>query len=92
MEQILLSREDLAERWHTSTKSIQRYEEDGIITRVPKLPVPRYNINQILKLEGTELNPLSPIERRRMQNRIEELEKLNLHYQEQINLIRQAIS
>lgn len=92
MEQTLLSREDLAERWHTSTKSIQRYEEDGIITRVPKLPVPRYNINQILKLEGTELNPLSPIERRRMQNRIEELEKENLHYQEQLNLVRQAIS
>ena len=92
MEQILLSRDDLATRWNTSVKSIQRYEEDGIITRVPKLPVPRYNINQILKLEGTELNPLSPIERRRMQNRIEELEKENLHYQEQLNLVRQAIS
>ena len=92
MEQILLSRDDLATRWNTSVKSIQRYEEDGIITRVPKLPVPRYNINQILKLEGTELTPLSPIERRRMQNRIEELEKENLHYQEQLNLVRQAIS
>ena len=92
MEQVLLSRDDLATRWNTSVKSIQRYEEVGIITRVPKLPVPRYNIAEILKLEGTELNPLSPLERRRLESKIRDLEKEKLHYQEQINIIRQTIN
>lgn len=92
MEQILLSREDLAQRWNVSTRCIQRYEEDGIITRVSKLPTPRYNINHIIKLEGTELEPLSPLERRRMQQEIKDKDIIIKKLTEQLNIVRQAVN
>ncbi|MDR3596803.1 transcription factor [Clostridium sp.] len=78
MEQTLLSRQDLAKRWaFTGTKVISNYEADGIIKRVPGLPIPRYALSQIEEIEnaGLDLNPLSPVERRRLEKRIEYLEK-----------------
>lgn len=85
MEQTLLSRESLATRWDLTTRTIINYELDGVITRNPKIPVPRYNMQEILILEGTELNPLSPLERRRLEKRIEELEKELSFYKEKFN-------
>ena len=78
MEQTLLSRQDLAKRWgFNSTKVIENYELSGIIKRVRKIPTPRYSLYEIEKLEmvGQELNPLSPLERRRLEKKIEDLEK-----------------
>lgn len=75
MEQTLISRETLAKRWDITTRTVINYELDGVITRNPNIPVPRYNIQEILKLEGADLNPLSPLERRRLEKRIEDLEK-----------------
>lgn len=55
----LLSRQTLAKRWDfTSTQVIENYEAQGIITRVPNLPTPRYSLDEIEnarlqdKLEG----------------------------------------
>ncbi|MEG0668527.1 MAG: transcription factor [Clostridium sp.] len=77
MEKTLLSRKTLSERWDfTSTKVIENYETDGIITRVPSLPTPRYSVDEIMKIETIgNMNPLSPLERRRLENRINKLEK-----------------
>lgn len=78
MEQILLSRQDLAKRWgFNSTKVIENYELSGIIKRIPSLLTPRYSLHQIEEIEnaGLDLNPLSPVERRRLERRIEDLEK-----------------
>ena len=59
----LLSRQDLAERWGLAVKTIEKYENDGVIQRVKGIPAPRYSIESIQKLEGMEeLNPLSPEE------------------------------
>ncbi|ALB48319.1 transcription factor [Clostridium beijerinckii NRRL B-598] len=88
MKQILLSRQDLAYRWgFTSTKVIENYESSGIIKRVPNLPVPRYSLYEIEKIElmGLDINPLSPLERIRFEKRIEELEKELDCYKEKIN-------
>ena len=92
--QVLLSRKELSKRWCITDAALANYETQGIITRVPGIPTPRYHIDEIEKIEneGFKINPLSPIERKRMENRIHQLEQDNLHYQEQINLIRQAIS
>ena len=48
-EKTLLSRQSLAKRWDfTSTQVIEKYESEGIITRVPKIPSPRYSMDEIL--------------------------------------------
>jgi N-acetyl-beta-hexosaminidase len=78
MEKALISRKSLAERWdYDSTRAIVDMEQEGIITRIPEVSSPRYSMEEILKIEnlGKEFNPLSPLERRRLEKRIEELEK-----------------
>lgn len=77
MESVLISRETLAKRWEVSVSTINKYEVDGVIQRVPNIPSPRYNIEDIKKLEGSELNPMSPLERRRLQIEIGILESEN---------------
>lgn len=74
MEKTLLTRKELAQRWGVSTKVIKNYEDDGIISRVQKFPTPKYNVLSIMKIEGLEeLNPLSPMERRRLEREIDAL-------------------
>lgn len=94
MEQVLLSRQDLAKRWgFSSTKVIENYELSGIIKRVPYLPTPRYSIHEIMKIEnlGEEISPLSPIERRRLERRIENLEKEVSLYREKLSNIKMIV-
>lgn len=78
--QTLFSRQQLAERWgFASTKVLEKYENDGIIRRVPNLPCPRYSLTEIEKIEnlGQDIDPLSPLERRRLERRVKELEVEN---------------
>ena len=74
--QTLLSRQDLAQRWDLTTQAILNYEQQGIITRNPNIPTPRYSIEEIERIEtsGMEINPLSPLERRRLEKHIHDLE------------------
>lgn len=79
MELVLISRKTLAERWDfTSTKVIEKYEQEGILTRNPKLKVPRYYMEEILQIEALrEINPMSPLERRKLEKEIELLRNEN---------------
>ncbi|WP_346877585.1 transcription factor [Clostridium sp. UBA5712] len=76
-EKTLISRNNLAERWDfDSPNTIISYENDGVLTRNPNIKVPRYYMEEVLKIETLkEINPLSPLERRRLERKIEELEK-----------------
>lgn len=94
MDHILLSRQSLANRWDfTDTKVISNYESDGIITRVPGIPSPRYSLREIEEIEnlGQNINPLSPIERRRFERRIEELEKERDYYRTKIENVKMQV-
>lgn len=75
-DKILVSRKTLALRWDfDSAQSIQNYEERGIITRNPNFDTPRYYMEEVLKIEALrEINPLSPLERKRLENKISKLE------------------
>jgi len=75
-EKTLVNRRTLAERWDfDSTESIQNYEKRGILTRNPNFEAPRYYMEEVLKIESLkEINPLSPLERRRLERGVEELE------------------
>jgi len=95
MEQTLLSRQDIAKRWgFSSTKVIENYELSGIIKRVPNLPTPRYSLYEIEKLEMVDqkLNPLSPLERRRLENKVDALEKELTSYKEKFTTIKMLMA
>lgn len=95
MGQALLSRQDLAKRWgFSSTKVIENYELNGIIKRVPNIPTPRYSLYEIEKIElaGQNLNPLSPLERRRLEKKVEDLEKELNFYKEKFASLKMIIS
>lgn len=93
MEITLLSRQSLADRWDfTSTKVIEKYEQQGVITRIPNLPSPRYSLEEIIRIETIgELNPLSPIERKKFEMRIVKLEKEIENYKNNISIIKNQL-
>ena len=93
MEQILYSRKQLAERWgYDTTKVIEAMERKGVLTPIPKFDGVRYHVEQIesIEAEGLEISPLSPLERRRLEKRIESLEKENEALNEKLNNIKMA--
>lgn len=73
MDQALISRETLAKRWEISIPTVINYENEGLITRVPGIPSPRYNIEEIMEVEGSDMNPLSPMERKRLERELSEI-------------------
>ena len=78
MEQTLISRQNLAKRWnYESTKPIEAFEKAGLLRRVPLPNSIRYSIEEIEQIEnlGQDINPLSPLERRRLERRIGLLKK-----------------
>lgn len=76
MERTLLSRKDLCERWGLSYSTICNYEYEGKLTRNPNFQNPMYYLEEVVKLESLkEFNPLSPVERIKLENKIESLEK-----------------
>ncbi|WP_346920628.1 helix-turn-helix domain-containing protein [Clostridium sp. UBA7339] len=79
LEKVLISRKSLAERWDFNTESILKYEQDGVLTRNPNFEAPRYYMEEIIKIESLgEVNPLSPLERRRLEKRkIKELKQMD---------------
>ncbi|MBU5227816.1 transcription factor [Clostridium senegalense] len=89
----LISRNTLSARWDLeSSNTLINYENKGILTRNPNLPVPRYYMDEILKIEMLkDINPLSPLERRRMERKIERLEVENERLREKLNSVKVAI-
>lgn len=89
-EKTLVNRRTLAERWDfDSTESIQNYEKRGILTRNPNFEAPRYYMEEVLKIETLkEINPLSPLERIRLERKIEELEKENMNLKDRLTNIK----
>lgn len=79
MEQTLISRKELAERWGVTTRTIINYEESGIITRNLKFDKPYYYLEEIQSIDNYKPNPLSHFERKRLENENKELrDKINI--------------
>ena len=51
--QTLLSRQDLAKRWNITPQAILNYEQQGILTRNPNIPTPRYNLIDVERIENS---------------------------------------
>ncbi len=71
----LLTKKELAERWKVTPKTIGVWVDDGVISPVQGIPSTRFNLEHILKLEGTEIGKLSPLERKRLLKEIKALEE-----------------
>lgn len=93
MEQTLFSRKDLMERWGISYQSVVNYENNGTLTRNPNFDNPMYYLEEVLKIESlnSELNPLSPLERRRLEKLIKELEENNEQLKTKLNNVKIAL-
>ncbi len=93
-EPVLVSRQTLAERWDfNSTKVIEKYEQEGILTRNPNIKVPRYYMEEVLQIEALgEINPLSPLERRRLEKQVEELTKERDYWKSKVENIKAALA
>lgn len=74
----LLTRQDLADRWQVSLRTIDDYKKDGIIQPVKGIPATRFTEQHILELEGVKLDRMSPLERRRLEADIEKLKNENI--------------
>lgn len=78
----LLGIDELAERWGVERSTIRRMKDKGEIKAVKGFGNLKFNINDILKIEGSgSIDPLSPLERRKLeielQNKDNEIARLN---------------
>lgn len=94
MEKTLFSRRDLMERWGVSYQSIVNYENNGTLTRNPHFDNPMYYLEEVLKIESLDgdINPLSPLERRRLEKRIQDLEKERDVLKGKVDIIKAALA
>ena len=87
--QTLLSRQDLAQRWGLTPQAVINYEQQGILTRNPNIPTPRYNLYEIEKIEnmGVGENITGYLQRE-----LNNLRKENRELKEKLNKIQQIIA
>lgn len=75
----VLTKQELAERWSITPKTIDEYRRDGILSEM-KIPAIRFPITYIEELEGVKLTKFSPLEREKIEKelvRLKELEREN---------------
>lgn len=78
MEDIqLISLKKLAYRWDRDEGTIRRYIKDGVISPCIGVPGIMFHPKVVERLEGINIDPMSPIERRNLINQIELLKKQN---------------
>lgn len=93
MEKTLFSRKDLMERWGVSYQSIINYENNGTLTRNPNFENPMYYLEEVLKIESlNEVDPLSPLERRRLEKEIEEKNRKIEMLEDKLNKVQLALA
>ena len=73
----LLTQKDLAKRWQVTEATIKNWRDEGILQPVKGLPVIRFTEQYVSELEGVKLERFSPLEKKRMEKRLEELEREN---------------
>ena len=73
----LINIKELAYRWGKDEGTIRRYIKDGVVSPCTGVPGMMFHPEVIEKLEGVNINPMSPIERRNLINQIEFLKNQN---------------
>ena len=92
MEQTLYTRKELADRWGISLTTLDRRVREGKITPNNVVGHPRFNLEDILRAEGTDNAKMSPFERRRLERRISELEGENSELKEKFEGVKKQLT
>lgn len=92
MEQTLLSRTEAAEILGYSTSTLDRRVREGKISPVKGHKTPRFNLYDVQKLAGTDMDKLSPFERRRLEREKSELEQRITELEEENRIIKSKIT
>ncbi len=87
--QTIFTVNDLAERWNIDRQSIRKMELDGKLHRLPNMPGERVSAAEVLQLEsiGKDAQALTAWERRQLEARIHELERIVKDYQAKMSRI-----
>lgn len=84
---VLLNVKELAKRWNCDERTIRAYIQDKILIPCKNVPGVKFHPKHIAELEGIELEKFSPLERRRMQQKIEDLETIVKLQNEQLRKV-----
>lgn len=73
----VLTRKELAARWKVAERTIIDWENQKVLSRCKGIPKPMYALQHVMELEGVTLDKMSPLERRRLERQIAELQQEN---------------
>jgi len=77
MENKLLTKRELAERWQVSVRTIDNWIKEGIVSICEKIPVPRFTESYVQEMEGIKLDKFSPIQMRKLEIELARIRKEN---------------
>lgn len=90
-EEHVLTVSELAKRWKCDDDSIRRYERNGRIKRAEDIPGVKFSVSLIEQIENKWDDPLSPLERRRLEKTIENKDKIIAELQEKLLKIKNTV-
>ena len=88
----LLTMSDVAKRWQLHPSTIRNWVNDGTLTPVKGIPTVRFSLSYIQKIEEVQIDKLSPLERKRLENEIERLQQENERLRDATRAIFQQAS
>lgn len=83
----IINRKDLAERWGTNVTTLDSWESEGVIRRLPKYPSPRYSLAEVEKVESNGMDNLVKKKDKIIREQNERIEELEM----KLETIRRAI-
>lgn len=92
MEKTLLSKKETAKELGISISTLDRRVKDGLLTPVKGHKTPKFNIYDVMKAAGTEVDRLSPFERRRLEREKSELEQRIVELEEENRSIKRQLT
>ena len=72
----IINRQKLAERWDTTPTTLDGWEREGVIHRLPKYPTPRYSLTEVEMVESNGMNNLVKKKERIIREQAERIEEL----------------
>lgn len=92
MSEHILTTKQLAERWECSEQAIRELISSRKIKPLENLPKYRFSVSYIEEIEKAQCDPLSAVEKRRLLNKIEGLEKTIKEKDIQLESIQQILT
>lgn len=90
MEAVLTTKE-LAKRWKCDPSSIYLMRDKGELKTIPKIPGVKFSLAYIEEIESEGLDPLSPRQKRLLEEQIAKKDDYIKQLEEKLQAIRQLI-